>query len=277
MELIRSNIGTANETIPQSLRPQAVATGGLLESLPAAGWEARAEAPTWNVNASKLVVYAKRIPARQLLALPSIQTSACGCIPFELVDRVIGGCFLTDVRYVHAGPVLAVVLKVDTEAFDAVVETSNGCQLTAVPMQETVVAWFDTQHRYAWVPAFLNSGSLFRPVHEGTPEGTVFKLRASSAFRAYMVVEASYNNSGGRSGGFTNTLPAAGWFTEAAAPSWDDKKSVMKVFSKMVPESRELTLPPTEGTVVFSLVVVSISSSQERLAEELKRAFRAWD
>merc|ERR1712107_809872 len=39
----------------------------------------------------------------------------------------------------------------------------------------------------------------------------------------------------------------------------------------------ELILPPTVGEVVFSVVTVDISSSPERLSEELKQAFKAWD
>jgi len=51
----------------------------------------------------------------------------------------------------------------------------------------------------------------------------------------------------------------------------------MRVFSIKASEGSELVIPPTSGPAVFSLVVVSVASSPDRLAEELKRSFRAWD
>jgi len=56
-----------------------------------------------------------------------------------------------------------------------------------------------------------------------------------------------------------------------------DSASTMQIFSKRVSEGRELLLPPTSGAIIFGLVVVSLDTGPDRLAEELKRAFRAWD
>mmetsp|Transcript_27312 Transcript_27312/g.76845 ORF Transcript_27312/g.76845 Transcript_27312/m.76845 type:complete len:563 (+) Transcript_27312:2-1690(+) len=224
--------------------------GGLLpEALPAAGWEKRAEAPEAGMR-SQLAVYAKRVSARECLSLPLLK---------------------------EAGAVLGLVVKVDMDAFDATVETSGGLEFQRADFQETVIAWSDTQFRYTWVPTPMTPGILFRGPHSTTPSGTVVYISASGACRVYIIVEAEYKGGMARDGGFLQSLARAGWRVEATAPSWNDTKSVMKVLSIRASEGSELALPPTRGEAVFSVVVVNIASSPDRLADEMKQSFRAWD
>mmetsp|Transcript_63461 Transcript_63461/g.127268 ORF Transcript_63461/g.127268 Transcript_63461/m.127268 type:complete len:419 (+) Transcript_63461:2-1258(+) len=225
-------------------------TGGLLPSvLPGSGWEPRQDAPEWS-EGSKLAVFAKRVTARDILCLPAIA---------------------------EEGAVFLLVVKVDLEAFDASVETNLGLEYCRAPMVETAVAWSDRQNRWTWVPTFMKGGILFRGPHDSLPTGTTLRVSASGAFRVYVIVEAEYKSGTARTGGFLESLPKAGWTVENSAPSWGDVASTMKVFSIKVNESSELLLPPTTGPVVLSLVAVSVSSSPDRVAEELKRSFRAWD
>jgi Ca2+-binding EF-hand superfamily protein len=51
----------------------------------------------------------------------------------------------------------------------------------------------------------------------------------------------------------------------------------MKVFSRMVPEGVELQFPATNEDAVFSVVVVGLSTTSDRLEEEIRRVFKAWD
>jgi len=225
-------------------------SGGLLPSvLPGSGWEPRQDAPEWS-EGSKLAVFAKRVTARDVLCLPTIAEE----------DAVV-----------------LLVVKIDLEAFDASVETGLGLEYCRAQMAETAVAWSDRQNRWTWVPAFMNHGILFRGPHDSTPTGTTLRVTASGAFRVYVIVEADYKGGIARTGGFLESLPKAGWQAESSAPSWGDTASTMRVFSIKASEGSELVIPPTSGPAVFSLVVVSVASSPDRLAEELKRSFRAWD
>uniref|UniRef100_A0A7S1QTU2 EF-hand domain-containing protein n=1 Tax=Alexandrium catenella TaxID=2925 RepID=A0A7S1QTU2_ALECA len=224
--------------------------GGLLPSvLPGSGWEPRQDAPEWS-EGSKLTVYAKRVTARDVLCVPTIA---------------------------EEGAAFFLVVKLDLEAFDASVETNLGLEYCRAPMAETAAAWSDKQHRWAWVPTFMNGGILFRGPHDSTPTGTTLRVSASGAFRAYVILEADYKGGHARSGGFLESLPAAGWRVEKSAPSWGDIASTMEVFSIKANEGSSLLLPPTTSKAVFALVVVSVASSPDRLAEEMKRSFRAWD
>mmetsp|Transcript_51603 Transcript_51603/g.144188 ORF Transcript_51603/g.144188 Transcript_51603/m.144188 type:complete len:674 (+) Transcript_51603:120-2141(+) len=243
-------IEDAQEAMQLGLQPQ---------TLLAAGWERRNEAPQLG-SGSPLAVYAKRIGARESLCVP----------PFT-----------------EAGSTFALVVKVDVEAFDASVETSAGFEYNRTSMQETVVVWTDRPHRYAWLTPSILGGFLFRGPHNATPSGTIIRIRASGAFRAYVIVEADYKAKAGRSegqyvgparnGGFLSTLPNTGWRKEVGSPSWGDTASVMKILSCRATEGMELLLPPTVGEIVFSIVVVNVASSAERLAEELRQSFQAWD
>jgi len=225
-------------------------SGGLLPSvLPGSGWEPRQDVPEWP-EGSKLAVFAKRVTAREVLCLPTIA---------------------------EEGAVFMLVVKVDLEAFDASMETTLGLEYCRAPMVETAVAWSDKQNRWAWVPTFMTGGILFQGPHDSMPTGTTLRVTASGAFRIYVIVEAEYKGGSARSGGFPESLPEAGWQTENSAPSWGDTASTMKVFSLKVAEHVELTLPPTTERAVFSVVAVSLASGPDRLAQELKRSFRAWD
>jgi len=226
-------------------------SGGLLPGvLPGAGWEPRSEAPAFRAG-STLAVFAKRVGGKEPLCLP----------PFG-----------------EPGAVFSLVVKVDVEAFEAGVETTGSLEYDRVPMTETVVAWSDRQSRYTWVPTNMASGRLFRGPHCATLPGTVVRIRASGAFRAYVIVEAEYKGGRPRTGGFLQSLPRDGWRSEGkGSPSWGDTASTMCVFSRKAADGVELMLPPTVGEVVFSVVVVDISGSSERLSEELKQAFKAWD
>merc|ERR1711862_414874 len=107
----------------------------------------------------------------------------------------------------------------------------GGLDFARTAMVETVVAWSDRQNRFTWVPTFMAGGTLFRGPHDSTPSGTIVRIHASSAFRAYVIVEAEYKGKRARDGGFLVSLPQNGWRAEAAAPSWGDTASTMRVFS----------------------------------------------
>lgn len=224
--------------------------GGLLpQALPAAGWEQRAEAPEAGPRTT-LAVYAKRVGAREVLSLPPLS---------------------------EGGGLLGLVVKVDLEAFDATVETSTGLELQRASLQETVLAWIDRPFRYAWVPASMTGGVLFRGPHLYTADGTALRVSASGSCRVYIVVEKGYIGGSARDGGFVQSLPARGWRTETAAPSWNDKNSDMACFSVRLDEGSELVLPATKGDAVFSIVVVNIAGNPDRIADEVKQTFQAWD
>jgi len=227
-------------------------SGGLLpRALPDAKWERRQEAPKWD-GGSKLAVYAKRVGAAECLCTPALSSEA-------------------------GAAVLALVVKVDVEAFDASVKTSEGLEYGRAAMAESAIGWSDCNNRLMWVPGFTAGGILFRGPHKTTPSGTRVRISASGAFRAYIMVEAEYKGKKARSGGYLESLPAAGFQSEAAAPSWGETASTIRVFSRMIPEGEELILPATVGEVVFLVVVVNVASGPQRLAEELKRAFKSWD
>jgi len=177
----------------------------------------------------------------------------------------------------EAGAILAVAVKMDMEAFDAGVETSDGLEYDRGVLEETCMAWSDRQARFAWVPTHMAGGALFRGPHLQTPPGTVVRIRASGAFRAYVVVEKEYKGGKARDGGFIKSLPECDWRAESSAPSWDDNKSEMQTFTRMAPEGTELALPATVGEAVFSVTVVNIAATPERLAVELKQTFKSWD
>lgn len=224
--------------------------GGLLADVfRAEGWERRDEAPEWK-SGSALVVFAKRTPARVCVSLP----------PF------------TD-----DGAVFSLAVKVDVEAFDATVETSYGLEYDRAKMEEACIVWSDRPCVFTWVPTVATGGVLFRGPHCGTPVGTTIRIHATGAFRAYVIVEASYKGGQARSGGFPESLPQMGWTFVNSAPSWNDLASTMKTFTKAAPEGTVLELPPTTGPVVFSIAVVNVASSPQRLGEEVKMAFKAWD
>jgi len=234
------------------------------QALLAAGWDRRNEAP--DCQGHTLSTWAKRIPARGSLTLPAFSPET-GCAL---------GFFL--------------VVKVDVEAFDAAVETSTGSDFSWVKMAETIQAWNDRPSRWAWVPNGIKEAMLFRGPHSSVPSGTTVRIRATGAFRAYVIVEAEYKvdpkNKGrtelsyagpARTGGFLKTLPQAGWRDESGQPSWGDISSKMKIFSRRCFEGSELMLPPIIGEVVFSVVIVDVSSSPATIVEELKTSFKAWD
>merc|ERR1740129_1946341 len=164
--------------------------------------------------------------------------------------RVAGSEILCLPPFSEPGAVFFLVVKVDVEAFDASVWSSGGVELGKVKMAETVIAWSDCQNRYTWVPSFMAGGTLFRGPNASTRQGTVVHVCANRASRAYVIVEAENKDGQVRSGGYPVSLAT---------------------------EGEELSLPPTVGSVVFSIVVVNVASSPERLAQELKRSFRAWD
>lgn len=225
-------------------------SGGLLPNLLTEnGWEPRDEAPEWS-EGSTLVIYAKRAKSRDALCLPPFGAS---------------------------GAVVAVVAKVDMEAFDASVVTSQGLELGSTPMRETAPVWTDKAYVYTWMPNFTKGGTLFRGPFESTPSGTSVSIIASGAFRAYVIVETEYKGGKTRNGGWVESLTKAGWQIENQAPSWGDNNSVMCTYSLKASTGEELVLPDTVGSVVFSIVVVNLASGTERLAEEMKRAFKAWD
>jgi len=235
--------------VEESLNGRPGRSGGLLPTaLPGSGWEPRHQAPEV-AGGSKLAVFARRAVAREAIAVS----------PFS-----------------EEGAIFALVVKVDVEAFDATAITSNGFEYSRVRMAETALAWSDTRHRWAWVPSYLTGGILLKGPHNSTPSGTVIRLIATAAFRAYCIFEVKHKNRAPRTGGFLESLPEQGWQQERAAPSWESA-STMQIFSKRVSEGRELLLPPTSGAIIFSLVAVSLDTGPDRLAEELKRAFLAWD
>jgi len=223
----------------------------LPDTLPENKWERRHEAPVWNVQ-SKLAVYARRVKTREALTTP------------EIGDVGSAGC------------VMALVVKVDVEGFDASVHSNTGIEYGCAEMEESTVVWSDCQNRYVWVPECTKGGILFRGP-QCVPDGTVVHINASGAFRAYVIVETEYEGGQARSGGFPKALVANKWTTQPGPPSWGDKKSTMKVYTYMVPEGVELHLPATSGSALFSIVVVGISAVSDRLADELKRVFKAWD
>jgi hypothetical protein len=195
--------------------------------------------------------------AREALSTPQLQAEA--------------------VQSMAKGVVVALVVKVDVEAFDASVQTSNGLEYGRCKMMETACAWSDCANIWTWVPTYTKDGMLFNGPHDSTPQGTHVKVTATGAFRAYVIVEGAYKGGQARHGGFLDSLPAQGWRTETAPPSWGDMNSSMKVFSKINPEGQTLRLPPTVGQVVFCIVIMNVASSTDSLGEELRTTFKTWD
>merc|ERR1712136_39053 len=160
--------------------------GGLsAETLMAAGWERREEAPEW--TGGTLTVFGRRVCAREPLVLPEI---------------------------VEDGAVFFVVAKVDVDAFDAHVETSEGLTYQRAIMEETAVIWSDRQNIFTWVPTFMSGGLLFRGPHDLVKVGISVRVCASAACRVYVIAEAEYKGRVPRDGGFVKSLPAAEWRTE---------------------------------------------------------------
>eukprot|EP00930_Biecheleria_cincta_P087323 TRINITY_DN76567_c0_g1_i1.p1 TRINITY_DN76567_c0_g1~~TRINITY_DN76567_c0_g1_i1.p1 ORF type:complete len:761 (+),score=147.25 TRINITY_DN76567_c0_g1_i1:39-2285(+) len=241
------------------------------KALTAAGWERRQEAPDWIDGGTKvpLAVYAKRVRARESLCIPPLPNEDSKS---QLLPEVI-----------------AVIVKVDVEAFDAAVETSSGLELARTAVAETGMIWTDRQNRLAWVPPCMKGGLLFRgPFDAPYKPGTVFKISGSSAFRAYCIVEVKYSQKKelARNGaGLPQLLLEAGWRRESsAAPAWGDPASTMQVFSIRCAADRRVELPPLPSPsgadrprLLLMLAVVNIASSPDRLEEELKDTFKTWD
>eukprot|EP00913_Durusdinium_trenchii_P004092 g3791.t1 len=206
------------------------------------GWEAREEAPE-GAQMSRLAVVARRVLPRELVGVPPKGSSE----------------------------VLAVVVKVDVEAFDASVECNNGLEFSRSQVKETGLAWTDRQNRLAWIPECMKGGLHFRGPHELHTRRLDFN--------------ASYEEHPARSGrGLPQLLLQNGWFVETAPPpAWQDSASKLKLLSKRCPEGEELLMPffsqepdpRTEAPVLFMVMVVGLGP--ERLGEELRRCFGAWD
>jgi hypothetical protein len=213
------------------------------------GWQRRDSAPC--LAGSTLAVYAKRVASKEILCLPAIAETN------ELI-------------------VLAV--KVDVEAFEAGVETSHGLEFARTSFVETCLVWTDRPNRWAWLPTPMVGSSLFRGPYDSTPTGTVLRIWGSAAFRAYVILEAEYSGArAARNGGLITGLQTMGWQRESGSPSYGDQSSTMKIFSQRASGGQVLTLPPIVGDAIFSIVVTNVASSPDRLAEELKKSFRAWD
>merc|ERR1712129_458909 len=75
----------------------------------------------------------------------------------------------------------------------------------------------------------------------------------------------------------TTSLPARGWRKKKDAPNWSDTKSQMRTFSIRAVAGAEVSLPALTGDAIFIVVVRDITSSPERLTEEVKISFRSWD
>ncbi|CAK9050263.1 unnamed protein product [Durusdinium trenchii] len=175
------------------------------------GWEAREEAPVWQpeegAQMSRLAVVARRVLPRELVGVPPKGSSE----------------------------VLAVVVKVDVEAFDASVECNNGLEFSRSQVKETGLAWTDRQNRLAWIPECMKGGLHFRGPHElHTRPGLQLRIRATSACRVFVMIEASYEEHPARSGrGLPQLLLQNGWFVETAPPpAWQDSASKLKLLSK---------------------------------------------
>jgi len=232
------------------------------------GWEPRDEAPSYYIQGEEeppkpMLVLAKRSQARQLVCAP------------PTADRSAGG------------EVLALVVKVDVEAFDAHAECSNGLELLGTPVKEAGLLWTDRQNRMAFIPSCMRSGLVLRGPHElRTRPGLLLRLRASRACRIYVGVEASYGSERPRNGGgLAELLLSLGWTAESvkevSAPAWGDKTSNMQMLSRRLTEGQELEMPlrgrtsAEEAPLLMLLVVVSIEGV-ESLGKELKRSFAAW-
>jgi len=224
-------------------------SGGLLpDALLSDGWERRDQVPEWKAG-SRLAVLARRVAARQPLCLPPLAND---------------------------GAIFMLVAKTDVEAFDVTLETSEGTEFDRAKIEETMLVWSDCQNRLAWIPTSMKGGTFFRGP-QIISSGTKLCLHGSTPFRAYVVVEIKHKNRPARSGGFPDSLPKAGWHEESAAPSWGDTAATLRVFSHKVGEGSQLVLPATSGDASLVVVAVSLTSSPDRVAEELKRVFRAWD
>ncbi|CAJ1345879.1 unnamed protein product [Effrenium voratum] len=223
------------------------------------GWEPREEAPTWQPQdgglKSRLAVLAKRVSAKELLAVPP-----------EIPEEV-----------------LALVVKPDAEAFDASGETNHGLELARAPVKETGLAWTDRQNRLAWIPPCMNGGIQLRGPHElYTRREMQLKLRATTAFRVFVMIEGQYESLVPRDGGgLINLLQSEGWVLDSApTPAFGDASSCLKLLSKRCPEGQEVLMPlcgKVEGEMPLLLMVMVVPLGPDRLGEELKRSFAAWD
>ncbi|CAE7366822.1 unnamed protein product [Symbiodinium natans] len=233
------------------------------------GWEPREQAPSLRREGEEkplpLMVLAKRCQARQLTCSPPITDTSA--------DK----------------EVLALVVKVDVEAFDACAECSDGLALFGSPVKEAGLLWTDRQNRLAFVSGCLRAGLVLRAPHElMTRPGHHLRLRASGACRVYVGIEATYGAEVPRNGGgLIELLLRLGWTAESvkevSAPAWGDKTSNMRMLSRRLTEGQELEMPlrgldPTpseEAPLLLLLVVVSIAGA-ESFGKELKRSFGAW-
>lgn len=224
-------------------------SGGLLpDALLSDGWERRDQVPEWK-SGSRLAVLARRVAARQPLSLP----------PFA-----------------NDGAIFMLVAKADVEAFDVTLETSEGLEYDRAKIEETMLVWSDCQNRLAWIPTGMKGGTFFRGL-QTIPSGTKLCLHGNTPFRAYVVVETGHKSRPARSGGLPESLPEAGWHQESGAPSWGDTAATLRVWSHRAGEGSQLVLPAVSSDASIIVVAVSLTSSPERVAEELKRVFRAWD
>merc|ERR1712087_919662 len=142
----------------------------------------------------------------------------------------------------------------------------------------------DTHFRLSWVPSFMSSGTLLFQGPHSPQNGTQMTLRASRAFRAFVVVEHDYKvdrmfpqNPGraARTGGLHQSLQREGWVEKkGGAFSWNDTSSKMKCFTKKAVEGEALVLPKTDGDALFAVVVKNL---EDNVSEELKEVFKMWD
>eukprot|EP00931_Biecheleriopsis_adriatica_P047485 TRINITY_DN27380_c0_g1_i1.p1 TRINITY_DN27380_c0_g1~~TRINITY_DN27380_c0_g1_i1.p1 ORF type:complete len:814 (+),score=165.63 TRINITY_DN27380_c0_g1_i1:72-2513(+) len=276
--LPRFGVRAAAPSVLYALVPAEQAVeGGAAGVLAAAGWERRQEAPELlpapgsGHRRVPLSVFAKRALAREMLAVPPF--------PEEDAPKTYGTL-----------EVLAVVVKVDTEAFDVCAQTSDGLDFSRSLVKETGVVWTDRQNRLAWIPDYMTGGMLLRGPHEiMVSPGTMMRIRASGTCRACVAVEAQYNapKAVARNGrGLPDLLLQAGWEQETLnPPGWGDVNSTLKVFSRRIPDGQMLEFPlhPTEpagaqeAPLLMMVAVVSIMEGSERIGDELRRSFKVWD
>jgi hypothetical protein len=227
----------------------------LSQNLASSGWQRRDGGCTLASSGSSdgdatLSVYAKRVAAKETLGLPATA---------DAKDKLI------------------LAVKVDVEAFEAGVETNHGLEFARTPFAETSLVWTDRGNRWAWLPTpMVGSVQLRGPFSLAT--GTKLSIWASATYRAYVIVEAEYSGARAvRNGGLITAMQTLGWLRESGSPTFGDNDSKMQVWSQRAPEGKILELPPIVGEAVFSIVVASVTSSPDRIAEELKKSFKTWD
>merc|ERR1712038_1232232 len=113
----------------------------------------------------------------------------------------------------------------------------------------------DRSYRIRTFPAYLNDAFLIQTPHKHVAQGSVITITTSDTTTLYVGFEYP-----GKSGGFEQSLPNAGWTKEEGKVTTDDR-TLKEIYSMKVNGPTSISLPGTTTGELVSLISAKCSST----------------